>query len=75
MPPNDGRPLTEIAIELGLTRKYLIYWFQQEFELISQKHKRLISHKALQKRKEQISRVEYHLASSYKRPLPKHIEK
>jgi hypothetical protein len=55
--PKDCRPLTDITVELGLTRKYLIYWFKKECELISLKHKQWINKTASRKKKEQISHV------------------
>lgn len=54
---NDCRPLTEIAADLSLTRKYLLYWFPAECELISLKHKQSIHQIAMQRRKEQILSV------------------
>ena len=54
---SDCRPLTEITTELSLTRKYLIYWFQTECDLISLKHKQSISQIASNRRKEQILQV------------------
>jgi hypothetical protein len=54
---SDCRPLTKIATELSLTRKYLIYWFQVECHVISLKHKQSISQIAAHRRKEQILQV------------------
>lgn len=54
---SDCRPLTKVADELSLTRKYLIYCFQTECNVISLKHKQSISQIAACKRKEQILHV------------------
>lgn len=54
---NDCRPLTQIATELSLTRKYLIYWFQTDCDLISLRYKHHVSRIAILRREQGISHV------------------
>lgn len=54
---DDCRPLTDIMNELALTRKYLLYWFKRESDLISLKHKQWINQTAMQKKKAQLLEV------------------
>jgi hypothetical protein len=54
---DDHRPLTEVAIELGVTRKYLLYWFRDIALKLSERHKKHLSEQSRSVRVSQIATV------------------
>lgn len=54
---DDHRPLTEVAIELGVTRKYLLYWFRDIALTLSERHRKHLSDKSRSARESQLMTV------------------